>query len=422
MPIEVAGSRESEWEGYPDAQDAQPAWETEGVTHRQRDDEISDEGISNHRLHAGDAPQGIGKGILQSVAKLVYHHQDNQHCHVLLHLHIVGEEPAYLVAEEEHGDAHQRGEKQCQSPSIIGIAAHGLIIFLPHKVAHTYRHSRSHAREHQIEELRDGNHHLMGGKRYGAQPAHHHATQRKGSRLHRQLQCHRPAQAVHLLEVSLVHMAMDDVLAILLELLLAQYHRHHCCRHQDARAHSGESGTEQTQLREWTYAVDEHPVAQDVDHVAHNHHPHRHLGMSDTVQKLLHRIEYTHEEHRDQIHDEVRADEGEQFLGLSDTREIEVEYHHRQGEDAAHNHVGEERIAHLLTYLVGALHAIESADDRGESVREAHVRDEYEGIDVVDESCRRQFLSAMMTYHERVGEAKHDCAELSDDDRYADGE
>ena len=297
MPIQHSSCRQSEWEGDPDAHDAQSARETEYVTHRQGDDEVGDEGVGHHRLHASDATEGVGEGVLQTVTKLIYHHQDDEHCHVLLYFHIVGEESTYLMTEEKHGDTHQDGEHQVESPTVVGILSYRLEVLLSYEVAHTNRHCRSHARKHEIEELRGGNHHLVGGERNRSEPSHHHATQRECSRLHRQLQCHRPAQAVHLPEVSLVERGVYDVVSVLLEFLSEDDHSHHHHRHEDAAAHGGESGTEQAQLREGSHAIDEHPVAEDVQYIAANHHPHRHLGMRDAIEELFHRIEDADEEY-----------------------------------------------------------------------------------------------------------------------------
>jgi len=422
LPIQYASDGESEREGDPDALNAQAARKTKRVAQWQGDDEVGDEGIRYHRFDAGDASQGVGEGILQAVAKLIHHHPDDEHRHVLLHLHVVVKPSAYLMAQEEHGDAHQRREHQGESPAIVGVAANGGKILLSHEVAHSDGHRSRHTRKHEVEELREGNHHLVRSQRDGAQPAYHHAAQRERRRLHRQLQSHRPAQAVHLLEVSLVGMALDDVEAILPELASAHHHAHHRRSHQDAREEGGETGAEQTQLRKRSHAIDEHPVAQDVGDVAGYHHPHRHLGMGDTIEELLHRIEYAHEEHGYEVDDEVGADERQQLLGLPDMGEVEVEDDEGDGEDAAHHHVSHERVSYLLSDFIRSLHAVELADDRGETVGESHVGDKDQSEDIVHQSCRRQFLRAVMSYHERVGEAEDDGSQLTNDDRYADGE
>ena len=217
-------------------------------------------------------------------------------------------------------------------------------------------------------------------------------------------------------------MALDDVCAILLELFPAHHHAYHRPRHQDAGEEGGETGSCQSQLRERPHAIDEHPVAQDVGDVSGYHHPHSHLGMGDSVEELLHRVEHAHEEHGDEVDDEVRADERQQFLWLPDVGEVEVKDYEGNRKNAAHHHVCHEGVSHLLSDFVGSLHAVELADDRGETVGESHVGDKHQSEDVVHQSCRRQFLCAVVSYHECVGEAQDDGAELSYNNRYTDGE
>ena len=100
--------------------------------------------------------------------------------------------------------------------------------------------------------------------------------------------------------------------------------------------------------------------------------------------------------------------------------EIEVEDYQSERENDAHHHIGEEGVFHFLSYFVRFLHAVEFSDDRGETIGEAHIWNEDEGDDIVDETCRSQFLRAVMSDHERVGESQNDGSQLSDDDRNPD--
>ena len=100
--------------------------------------------------------------------------------------------------------------------------------------------------------------------------------------------------------------------------------------------------------------------------------------------------------------------------------EVEIEDHQGEREEYAHHHIGEEGVFHFLSYFVRFLHAVEFPDDRGETVGEPHVGNEDEGDDIVDETCCRQFLRAVMSDHERVGESQNDGSQLSDDDRNPD--
>ena len=121
---------------------------------------------------------------MQTIAKLINHHQDNQRSYIRLYLYVVIKPSTYLVAEQKYRQTHAEREQQVQSESVVGIEANGGIVFLTHKVAHTDGHGCSHTRKHEVEELRNGNHYLVSCQWNSAEPAYHHATQRKGSRFH----------------------------------------------------------------------------------------------------------------------------------------------------------------------------------------------------------------------------------------------
>ena len=196
---------------------------------------------------------------------------------------------------------------------------------------------------------------------------------------------------------------MQNVVTVLGELLPAYHDSHHGCCHEHTAQQGRDSGSEKSQFGESCHTIDEQPVAEDVDHVACYHHPHRHTRLCHAIKKLLHGVEYAHEEYRDEVDDEVGTDEVEQLFGLSDVREVEVEHHKRYGEKGARKHIGKERVAHLLSDAVDTFLAIEPADDRSQTIGEAHIHDEHQGIDVVDKSCRSQFFRAVVTYHDGVG-------------------
>ena len=210
---------------------------------------------------------------------------------------------------------------------------------------------------------------------------------------------------------------MYNVITVGSEFPAGHYHSYHRQCHQDSTCQGRDSGSEQSQFREASHTVDEHPVAQDVHDVTAYHRPHRHLSLSDSVEELLHGIEDSHEEHRCQIHQKVRADKLQQFLRLSDMCQVEIEQDEGKGEDASRQHVGKEGVAHLLTDDVGAFLSVESADDRSEAVGESHIGYKNETEDIVYQSCCRQFGGTVMTDHQRVGESQNDGSQLSDDDR-----
>ena len=162
MFVEKTGDGETEWEGYPNAQDTDAARKTERIAQRQTDDEVGNEGIGHHWFHAGNTSQRIGKSILQTVAKLVEHHHDDEQGHVLLHLHIIIEPAAYLMSEQQHRNAHAEREQQVESPTIVGVSPDGSKVVLSHEMAHSDGQRCSHTREYEVEQLGDSYHHLMG--------------------------------------------------------------------------------------------------------------------------------------------------------------------------------------------------------------------------------------------------------------------
>ena len=213
------------------------------------------------------------------------------------------------MAKQEHRQTHTQREQQVQPEPVVGIAANCSVVLLSHKMTHADSQRSRHARKYEIEELREGNHHLMSRQRNGSQPAHHHTTQRESSRLHAQLQRHRPAQPVHLPEVSLGQRTAQNIASVFPEILARHQHAHHRQRHQNAAHQRRNTGSQQTQFREARHTINQYPVAQNIDYVAANHRPHRHLGLSESVKKLLHREEDAHEEHRGKVYQKVRTDE-----------------------------------------------------------------------------------------------------------------
>ena len=326
------------------------------------------------------------------------------------------------MAKQEHRQTHTQREQQVQPETVVGISANCPVVLLTHKMTHADSQRSRHARKHEIEELREGYHHLMSRQRNGSQPAHHHTTQREGSRFHAQLQRHRPAQPVHLLKISLGQRTAQNIASVFPEILARHQHAHHRQRHQNAAHQRRNTGSQQTQFREARHTVNQYPVAQDIDYVAANHRPHRHLGLSESVKKLLHREEDAHEEHRGEVNQKVRTDEREQLFRLSDAPQIQVEHNEGEGEDDARQHVGTEGIAHFLSDAVGPFLAVEPSDDRSESVGESHIGYENETEDIVHQSGSRQFGCTVMANHQRISKSQDDGTQLSYDDRNSDSQ
>ena len=86
--------------------------------------------------------------------------------------------------------------------------------------------------------------------------------------------------------------------------------------HEHPRPHGRDAGSQQTQLGHAAHAIDEQPVEEDVEHIAHHHDPHSHAGPGNAVEELLERVEHTHKEHAYQVDQEVGPYERQEFVGL----------------------------------------------------------------------------------------------------------
>ena len=163
-------------------------------------------------------------------------------------------------------------------------------------------------------------------------------------------------------------------------------------------------------------SVNQYPVAEDVQDVAADEEPHGCLRVGDAVGKLLESIEEQHEDDGDEQHDVIRTHQGEQFLRLAQAMDVQVEDAHDGGQQDADKSVRPKRI------LQGASHgfllalAEEASHDGGQPVGETGGKDDDEVEHVVYEAGCGQVFRAMMAYHQCVGKAEDDHAQLADDD------
>lgn len=130
---------------------------------------------------------------------------------------------------------------------------------------------------------------------------------------------------------------------------------------------------------------------------------------------MFQRVEETDKEDARQIDQEIRPDERQQFVRLSDVFKIEIEEGHDGCKQQADNTVGHKRVFHFSSYGFVLSHTIESSYDRRQSVGETHIGDKNKTEDIVDQAGGSQFFCAVMTYHERIGKTEYDGAQLADD-------
>ena len=91
------------------------------------------------------------------------------------------------MSEDQYGHREHQRDGKVEPETVTGIGTHGLKVAMPHKQAHPDRQGSRQARQYHVEQLRQRDSHLMGGKRDGAQPTHHDTAETESSTLHPQL-------------------------------------------------------------------------------------------------------------------------------------------------------------------------------------------------------------------------------------------
>lgn len=106
QPVHDAGTRESEWEGHPDADYPPFQYEAEEVACGQSDDEVGNKGNHHHDFYIRYAPQCVGKVYLQSVAELIKQKWDDERSYHHRYFSVVGKPSAHFVAEQKDERRH----------------------------------------------------------------------------------------------------------------------------------------------------------------------------------------------------------------------------------------------------------------------------------------------------------------------------
>ena len=150
VPV-VAQAEQSARKGQPDgvanphALDAPVEDEAAEVADRHGNNNVADEGNHRHGSDVADAPEGIGIGDLQGIAKLVSNQDDYQCGNHLDDLRRIGKEPSDDVLGKEeyarcrHGKAEYQMEACRRCPACIQEVA------LPVIIANAHRDRCSHA-------------------------------------------------------------------------------------------------------------------------------------------------------------------------------------------------------------------------------------------------------------------------------------
>ena len=388
---------------------------------RQRHHEIREKGYPYHRADALYAAQGVGEGVLHGVADLVGYERIHRDRHQGAHLEAVSEPQADDVAHQEDGHSQGQGYRQDEPQAASGGVAHGRPVLLPGEIADADGHGGGHAAVDHVEQLRHGDRHLVGGQGRSAEPSHEDGRQGERRRLHAHLQgdgeteAGKPPDFAPADAAGGVTRAEAAVAAITEE---QQDARH---GHDNARERRGQTRTEKPQLRRAKLAVDENPVAEDVEQVAGDDDEHGRLRVGDAVEELLERVEAAQERQRGDVHPQVRAHQGQQLFGLAEAVDVKAEHHAHGHEDGRKGHVGREAVLHRPAYAPRLAPPEQAAHNWREAVREARGEQDDEREHGVDEAGGGQLLHGMVADHERVGETQHYVAYLPHHDGQPEG-
>lgn len=304
-PIKYACAQQTHGKRAPNAYKAPAAVYAEEPAERQRHHEIGEKGYPDERTHARNAAQGVGKGVLKAVAKLIDDERYDGLRHEHTHLGAVCKPVAERIAQQEHGHREHEGYEHDDMKAGIGSVAHGGGVALTVEIAHPDGYCGSHAAVDHIEQLRGRERYLMGGKGRYANPAHEDGRERKGRALHAELHGNGPAKGVDAAEVGTVEPSGGISAAVRGIAAVEHEHGNEGNEHNDARHHGADAGAEKAQLGHAEGSVDEHIVAEDVEHVAAQDDEHRHARVGYSVVKLLEGVEHAQEGQRHDVHQKI---------------------------------------------------------------------------------------------------------------------
>lgn len=409
---------ESDGVGHPYARCTPSEHEPEGVARRNGHKDVGDERDPHDGLDVRKSAQGIGQNDLDAVAQLVEHQDRDQRFHDVVHGDIVGEDPSDDRLREEKHEADPRDHDQRQMYACPRRAANHVPVGGALVVADADGHGGTQTQIDRETDQRDGDGDLMGGQFLTAEPADHDGRHAERACLQALLQPDRPADGVQRAPAPAVDREHAHTLAVGGVGRAAHEHAREQDEDDDARDKGADACTEQSHLGESELAVDQYVVADDVQQVACQKHPHRHGGVGDALDELAEGIGRHDEQdrcHRDQV---VGADQRHQLVGLVEQSEVQID----GGEDGRDEYCGR-GVGHEAVLDPAADGEVFAscevlADERGEVVGESRAEDD-EGVDhVVHERGCAEFGRGVLSDHDRVGESRDDGSELADDDRH----
>ena len=154
-------------------------------------------------------------------------------------------------------------------------------------VADAYCDGRSYSYDYHECEVGYYGSHLIAGHFVRAEPAHHDAYERETAAFHEHLQGYRRADSDERFDrgerkfVPTEKCEIAGETVSFVEVRYDEYRRHY------ARYERAQSCTCGTHFRATEVAVDEQPVADDIDDIGSDNYGHRHFGVTDAFEKLF---------------------------------------------------------------------------------------------------------------------------------------
>ena len=141
--------------------------------------------------------------------------------------------------------------------------------------------------------------------------------------------------------------------------------------HQGSCQQRAEACAVQPQFGETEFAVNQHPVAEYVDHIADNQKHHRHHWLAHTVGKLLEHVETQLKKRRNADDDKIRAYKRQKFRCLTETVEKAIDdrqYHKAHKPDGT---VHQNAVLHGGANAFHIVHTIKSTNHRSQTSGES---------------------------------------------------
>ena len=164
--------------------------------------------------------------------------------------------------------------------------AHLSPVSSPLEVARAYGYGSTNAKEGGVTERRDGDDNLMRSQRHATQPTHHNGRKTKGSGFEPLLQSDGPAQGIEPTPRSPIGTRSKEAKAIRSIATLDGKYHHKQEQHDDTRNEGTDTSTIKPQFGHTTLTINKNVVTDDIERIAHDEYPHRHLRVRNCLYKL----------------------------------------------------------------------------------------------------------------------------------------